>query len=75
MIPAKLTCPHARYDAGMHIQCKKANKGPCAHQRWCMSKGWAVLTDQAGNCPVRKEEKTDDPGRKDKTAPKRRDKV
>ena len=48
MKPAKLTCPHAKYDAKMHIQCEKVGD-MCAHQRWCNYKGWCVLTDQADN--------------------------
>lgn len=72
MKPAKLTCPYAKYDERMHIKCEKVSD-MCAHQRWCSSKGWCVLTDQAGNCPARKEENTDE--RKAKTAPKRRNKV
>ena len=54
MLP-RLTCPHARYAEGMVIECSKADD-LCAHQRYCMSKGWYVLTDQAGNCPARKDE-------------------
>ena len=48
-----LSCPYARHDAQMMVDCTKRGE-PCAHQRWCMSKGWAVLTDMAGNCPARK---------------------
>ena len=51
----RLTCPHARHDRQMMIECTKRDE-PCAHQRWCLSKGWAVLTDQAGKCPVRKDD-------------------
>lgn len=51
----RLNCPHARHDAQMCIFCTLRDE-PCAHQRWCMSKGWAVLTDQAGRCPARKED-------------------
>ena len=50
-----LACPHARYVAGMRIECERL-KELCAHQRWCMSKGWAVLTDQAGRCPAREDD-------------------
>lgn len=72
MTPAKLTCPHAKYDDKMHIQCEKVGD-MCAHQRWCMSKGWCVLTDQADVCPARKEE--NDNERKTQTTKKRRNKV
>lgn len=51
----KLSCPHARHDARMYIECIKREE-PCAHQRWCMSKGWAILTERAGSCPARKDE-------------------
>ena len=68
----RLTCPHARYAEGMVIQCAKADD-LCAHQRYCMSKGWYVLTDQAGNCPARKEESNE--RETVKTAKKRRNKV
>lgn len=67
----KLNCPNAKYNSDMMINCSKRDE-PCAHQRWCTCKGWAVLTDQAGNCPARKEEEN---GRKRKTAAKRRNKV
>ena len=71
MLP-RLTCPHARYAEGMVIQCTRRDE-PCAHQRYCMSKGWYVLTDQAGNCPARKEESNE---RKTvKATAKRRNKV
>ena len=69
--PAKLTCPYARYNAGMHINCEKTGD-LCAHQRWCDGKGWCVLTDQAGECPARKEKKDE---RKAKAASKRRNEV
>ena len=68
----RLSCPHAHYSAEMMIECTKRGE-PCAHQRWCMSKGWYVLTDQAGNCPARKEESNE--RETDKTAKKRRNKV
>ena len=51
----RLNCPNARYGEGMVIQCAKTDD-LCAHQRYCMSKGWYVLTDQAGACPARKDE-------------------
>ena len=71
MKPAKLTCPHAKYDSQMHIQCEKTGD-LCAHQRWCAYKGWCVLTDKADNCTARREETNE---RKTKAAPKRRNKV
>jgi hypothetical protein len=57
MTQAKLTCPHAKYDARMHIRCDKIGD-MCAHQRWCMSKGWCTLTVQADKCPARRVEKS-----------------
>ena len=51
----RLNCPNARYGEGMVIQCAKADD-LCAHQRYCMRKGWYVLTDMAGNCPARKDD-------------------
>ena len=71
MKPSKLTCPHAKYDGQMHIQCNKTGE-QCAHQRWCEGKGWCVLTDQAGDCPARKEK---DDERETERTPKRRNKV
>ena len=65
----RLSCPHAHYGAGMTIECTKRGE-PCAHQRWCMSKGWAVLTDQAGRCPARRD---DYHGETRETAAERRD--
>ena len=67
----KLSCPNAKYNSDMMINCTKRDE-PCAHQRWCTCKGWAVLTDQAGDCPARKEEGN---GRKNKRAARRRDAV
>ena len=68
----RLSCPHAQYAEGMVIHCAKADD-LCAHQRYCMSKGWYVLTEQAGNCPARKEE--DNERKTAKAAKKRRNKV
>ena len=51
----RLSCPNARYGERMVIQCAKTDDA-CAHQRYCMSKGRYVLTDQAGACPARKDE-------------------
>ena len=68
IVTPRLNCPYARYGERMAIQCTKADD-LCAHQRYCMSKGWYVLTDQAGDCPARKEENND---RKTAKAPKKR---
>ena len=65
----RFSYPYARFDARMCIECAKLEE-PCAHQRWCMSKGWAVLTDQAGKCPARKDDNHDG---KTTAATKRRD--
>ncbi len=48
-----LSCPRASYDGQMRIQC--AAGGLCGHQRYKPCKGWCVLTEQAGRCPLRKE--------------------
>ena len=66
----RLECPNARYDSAMCIHCTLRDE-PCAHQRWCMSKGWAILTDQAGNCTARK----DDGNERDQAAARHRDAV
>ena len=71
MTPAKLTCPYAKYNSDMNIVCTKRDD-LCAHQRWCMYKGWSVLTERADNCPVRREQNNE---RKAKTTAKRRNKV
>ena len=71
MLP-RLTCPLARYAEGMVIKCTKADD-LCAHQRYCMSKGWYVLTDQAGACLARKDESNE--RKAAKTTAKRRNKV
>jgi len=68
----RLSCPYARYDAQMCIECTRRDE-PCAHQRYCMSKGWNVLTDQAGACPARKDENHE--RKTDKATAKRRNKV
>lgn len=77
MTPAKLTCPHAKYNSKMYIDCTKTGD-LCAHQRWCDGKGWCVLTPQAERCkalqesPIQEGESNE---RKAKTAKKRRNKV
>lgn len=71
MQPKTLTCPHAKYNSQMYINCEKIGD-MCAHQRWCDGKGWCILTDQAGNCPARRDDINE---RKAKAAPKRRNKV
>lgn len=48
-----LSCPRASYDREMRIQCTAG--GMCGHQRYKPCKGWCVLTEQAGRCPLRKE--------------------
>lgn len=73
MKPAKLTCPYAKYNRHMLINCSKTGEA-CANSRWCATKGWALLTDKADDCPARKEENNDDK-REVKAAPKRRNKV
>lgn len=70
----RLTCPYARYGEGMVIHCAKADD-LCAHQRYCMSKGWYVLTDQAGNCPARKENEDNGTRKKTTASKKRRNKI
>lgn len=49
-----LNCPRARYDREMRITCSAGEL--CAHQRYLRCKGWCVLTEQAGRCPLRKGE-------------------
>ena len=51
----ELSCPKAYYDAAMRIRCQQ-NDDLCAHQRYLICKGWCVLTDQAGRCPVRRDD-------------------
>ena len=49
-----LSCPKATYDREMRITC--GDGGLCGHQRYLRCKGWSILTDQAGRCPLRKDE-------------------
>ena len=70
----RLSCPYARYAAQMHIMCTKT-ADLCAHQRYCMGKGWYVLTEQAGNCPARKEIEKNGTRQNAKASKKRRNKV
>jgi hypothetical protein len=49
-----LSCPRASYDREMRITCSAG--GLCGHQRYKPCKGWCVLTDQAGRCPLRKDD-------------------
>lgn len=49
-----LSCPKAAYDREMRITC--SGGGLCGHQRYLRCKGWSILTDQAGRCPLRKDE-------------------
>ena len=73
MKPAKLTCPYARYNSKMYIDCAKTGE-MCGHQRWCADKGWCVMTDGAARCKAASEE-AEPNERKAKTAKKRRNKV
>lgn len=72
ILKPRLNCPYARYGERMAIQCTKAGD-LCAHQRYCMSKGWYVLTDQAGACPARRDESNE--RKAVKATAKRRNKV
>lgn len=49
-----LSCPQAVYKADMRIWCTKA-EGWCGNQYFKRCKGWWVLNDEAGRCPLRKE--------------------
>lgn len=49
-----LNCPRASYDREMRIRCGAG--GLCGHQRYKPCKGWCVLTEQAGRCPLRKDD-------------------
>ena len=66
-----LACPYAKYNSEMQIICSKL-AGPCAHQFYRECKGWWALTQQAADCPARKETTTNG---KAKTAKKRSNKV
>ena len=48
-----LSCPKAAYDREMRITC--GDGGLCGHQRFKPCKGWCVLTEPAGRCPLRKD--------------------
>jgi len=65
-IPA-LACPHAEYRDEMRIYCKAAETY-CGNVYFKSCKGWWVLTDNAGRCPLRKGDKR---GAKHSTAPNR----
>ena len=54
MKPEPFKCPHAFYADGMKINCRRT-EGRCVHQRFKPCVGWWVQTDQAENCPARKE--------------------
>lgn len=56
-----VSCPRGQYGPGMAIYCDKDGQ-PCAHQYYKTCKGWFVLSDGAGKCPLRKEQ-TDGQGR------------
>lgn len=49
-----LECPHGEYVEGLKINCDKTG-GRCAHQYYRKCKGWWVLSDAAGRCPLREE--------------------
>lgn len=53
----ELSCKYAEYDSRMRIRCRKAEGELCAHQYFKRCKGWCVLTEGAGSCPLRKESK------------------
>ena len=47
-----LTCPNAKYGAGMVIWCKYTGN-VCAHQYYKKCKGWYVESEGAKTCPGR----------------------
>lgn len=49
----RLECPKARYNAQMFIDC--TDGGLCGHQYFKRCKGWAVQTEGAKKCPLRRE--------------------
>jgi len=49
-----LDCPNAYHADGMKVYCRKLN-GLCGSQYFKRCKGWWVLTENARNCPLRKE--------------------
>lgn len=49
-----LECPYGKYDEKMKIQCTKAN-GRCAHIRFRPCLGREIQTENARDCPARKE--------------------
>lgn len=46
-----LECREARYDSEMRIWCRPMGT-LCKHQRWCLGKGRAVMTDMAPDCSI-----------------------
>lgn len=48
-----LSCPQAVYKEGMRIWCRAA-EGWCGNQYFKRCKGWWVLNDRAGLCPLKK---------------------
>ena len=49
-----LSCPLAKYDGQMRIICTKRGYY-CGNSYFKRCKGWWVLTESAGQCPLREE--------------------
>lgn len=54
----RLKCPKAQRDRNRMLICR-VNGQLCAHQRWCMMDGMAVLTNESARCPARDAEDGD----------------
>ena len=52
-----IRCPNAVKVRDGHYMCEASGPEPkpCAHQRYCGMKGTWVLSDQAAQCPKRKD--------------------
>lgn len=51
----ELKCPYGEYRSGMKIYCTKIND-LCGHVYYKRCKGWWTQSDQALDCPLRKDE-------------------
>lgn len=56
-----LSCPRAKYTAGMKINCDKT-ADRCGHQYYRRCMGWWVLSETAKHCPLREEARQDEQG-------------
>lgn len=50
-------CPHAKRQNGKVLIFCRVKNNSCGNQRYCPKEGKTILTEQAADCPLRKDRK------------------